>query len=78
MRAARKGLAIILSERTNVLIGRISDMILLERYCESIGEDHTIAPKHERKTLGHAVMFLMVILASPAISKDFGILIPLP
>ena len=30
--------------------------------------------KHERKTLGHAVMILMVMLASPAISKDFGIL----
>ena len=30
--------------------------------------------KHERKTLGHAVMFLLVMLACPAISKDFGIL----
>ena len=30
--------------------------------------------KHERKTLGQAVMFLMVILSSPGISKDFGIL----
>ncbi len=30
--------------------------------------------KNERKTLGHAVMFLMVMLVSPAISKDFGIL----
>src|ERR1700730_11028940 len=30
--------------------------------------------KHERKTLGHAVVFLLVMLASPAVSKDFGIL----
>ena len=30
--------------------------------------------KHERKTLGYAVMSLMVMLASPAISNDFGIL----
>jgi hypothetical protein len=30
--------------------------------------------KHERKTLGHAVVFLLVMLAPPAISKDFGIL----
>jgi hypothetical protein len=30
--------------------------------------------KHERKTLGPAVMFLLVMVASPAISKDFGIL----
>jgi len=30
--------------------------------------------KHERKTLGHAVMFLMVLFVSPAISKHFGIL----
>ena len=30
--------------------------------------------KHKRKTLGHAVIILMVLLASPAISKDFGIL----
>ena len=30
--------------------------------------------KHERKTLGRAVVFLLVMLASPAISKDFGIL----
>src|ERR1700730_11860855 len=30
--------------------------------------------KHERKTLGHAVVFLLVMLASPAISNDFGIL----
>src|ERR1700730_8572914 len=27
-----------------------------------------------RKTLGHAVVFLLVMLASPAISKEFGIL----
>ena len=27
-----------------------------------------------RKTLGHAVVFLLVMLVSPAISKDFGIL----
>jgi len=33
-----------------------------------------MALKHERKTLGHTVVFLMVMLASPAISKDFGIL----
>jgi hypothetical protein len=31
--------------------------------------------KHERKTLGHTVVFLLFMLASPAISKDFGILI---
>src|ERR1700732_2733779 len=30
--------------------------------------------KHERKTLGHAVVFLLVMFVSPAISKDFGIL----
>ena len=30
--------------------------------------------KHERKTLGHTVVFLLFMLASPAISKDFGIL----
>jgi hypothetical protein len=30
--------------------------------------------KHERKTLGHAVVFLLVMLASPAISNDFSIL----
>jgi hypothetical protein len=30
--------------------------------------------KHKRKTLGHAVIFLTVLLISPAISKDFGIL----
>jgi hypothetical protein len=30
--------------------------------------------KHERKTLGHAVVFLLAMLASSAISKDFGIL----
>ena len=30
--------------------------------------------KHERKTLGHAVGFILVMLVSPAISKDFGIL----
>jgi hypothetical protein len=30
--------------------------------------------KHARKTLGHAVVILMIVLASPAISKDFGIL----
>jgi hypothetical protein len=30
--------------------------------------------KHERKTLGHAAVFLMVMLASPAISKESGIL----
>jgi hypothetical protein len=30
--------------------------------------------KHKRKTLGHAVVFLLFTLASPAISKDFGIL----
>lgn len=30
--------------------------------------------KHERKTLGHAVVFLLVMLVSPAISKDSGIL----
>jgi hypothetical protein len=30
--------------------------------------------KHEGKTLGYAIMFLMVMFASPAISKDFGIL----
>src|ERR1019366_1261672 len=32
--------------------------------------------KHKRKTLGHAVVILMVVLASPATStsKDFGIL----
>jgi hypothetical protein len=30
--------------------------------------------KHERKTLGHAVVFILVMLASPAISKDFGVL----
>ncbi|HEY8008964.1 MAG TPA: hypothetical protein VIE66_19760 [Methylocella sp.] len=30
--------------------------------------------KHERKTLGRAVMFLMVMFASPAIAKDSGIL----
>jgi hypothetical protein len=29
---------------------------------------------HERKTLGHAVVFLLVMLVSPAISKDSGIL----
>jgi hypothetical protein len=29
---------------------------------------------HERTTLGHAVVFLLVMLASPAISKDSGIL----
>jgi hypothetical protein len=49
-------------------------MILLEAECESIGEDHTMVLKHERKMLGHAVVFLSVMLASPAISKDFGIL----
>jgi hypothetical protein len=30
--------------------------------------------KHKRKTLGHAVVFLLFMLPSPAISKDFGIL----
>jgi hypothetical protein len=30
--------------------------------------------KHERKPLGHAVMFLLVMLASSAISKESGIL----
>jgi hypothetical protein len=30
--------------------------------------------KHARKTLGHAVVFLLGMLVSPAISKDFGIL----
>jgi hypothetical protein len=30
--------------------------------------------KHERKTLGHAIVFLLVMVASPAISNDFGIL----
>jgi hypothetical protein len=30
--------------------------------------------KHKRKTLGHAAVFLVVTLAAPAISKDFGIL----
>ena len=30
--------------------------------------------KHERKTLGHAIVFLLVMLAPPAISRDFGIL----
>jgi hypothetical protein len=30
--------------------------------------------RHERKTLGHTVVFLLFMLASPAISKDFGIL----
>jgi hypothetical protein len=30
--------------------------------------------KHERKTLGHAVVFLLVMLVSPAISKESGIL----
>jgi hypothetical protein len=30
--------------------------------------------ENEGKTLGHAVVFLLVMLASPAISKDFGIL----
>jgi hypothetical protein len=30
--------------------------------------------KYERKMLGHAVVFLLVMLGSPAISKDFGIL----
>lgn len=49
-------------------------MILLERHCESIHEDHTVVLKNARKTLGHAVVFLLVMLASPAISKDFGIL----
>jgi hypothetical protein len=50
------------------------DMILLERYCVSIREDHMMLLKNARKTLGHAVAILMVVLASPAISKDFGIL----
>ena len=30
--------------------------------------------RYERKTLGHAVVFLLVMLAFPAISNDFGIL----
>jgi hypothetical protein len=30
--------------------------------------------KHERKPLGHAVMFLLVMLASSAISRESGIL----
>jgi hypothetical protein len=30
--------------------------------------------KHERKTLGYTVAFLLFMLASPAISKDSGIL----
>jgi hypothetical protein len=30
--------------------------------------------KHETKTLGHAVVFRLVMLVSPAISKDSGIL----
>jgi len=30
--------------------------------------------KHETKTLGHAVVFLLVMLACPATSRDFGIL----
>lgn len=30
--------------------------------------------KHERKALGHVVGFFLVMLVSPAISKDFGIL----
>ena len=39
------------------------------RYCEFIGEDHTMVLKHERKTPGHAVVFLLVMLASPAIFR---------
>lgn len=30
--------------------------------------------KHERKALGHAAVILLVMAASPALSKDFGIL----
>jgi hypothetical protein len=30
--------------------------------------------KQQRKMLGHAVVVLLVMLASPAISKDFGVL----
>jgi hypothetical protein len=30
--------------------------------------------KHERKTLGHAIVFVLVMLAPPAISRDSGIL----
>jgi hypothetical protein len=41
---------------------------------ESIGEDHTMVLKHERKALGHLVGFFLVMFVSPAISKDFGIL----
>ena len=37
-------------------------------------EDHTVVLKHARKSLSHAVVFLMVMLTSTAISKDFGIL----
>ena len=44
-------------------------MILLERYCESICEEDTVVLKHAKKTLSHAVVFLMVMLVSPAISK---------
>ena len=30
--------------------------------------------KHERKTLGHAIVIFLAMLAYPAMSKDFGIL----
>jgi hypothetical protein len=30
--------------------------------------------KHGRKTLGHTAMILSVVVASPSMSKDFGIL----
>src|SRR2546430_113380 len=49
-------------------------MILLEAGGESISEGHAMVLKHERKALGHAVVVLLVMLAFPAIAKDFGIL----
>jgi hypothetical protein len=50
-------------------------MILLEAVpLKSIGEDHTMVLKHERKMLGQAGVVLLVMLAAPAIVKDFGIL----
>lgn len=62
------------TQRKTDVLGRTLDMILLERYYDSICKDRTMVLKHAMKTLNHAAVFLMVMLASPAISKDSGIL----
>jgi hypothetical protein len=41
---------------------------------KSIGEDHMTLLKRRRKTLGHTAVLLLVLIASPTIAKDFGIL----